>query len=425
MSTAKRHLGDAVSPPPKLVKPDDDTEEPPAKPVCVVAAVSSKQPQLAYSAFLVDADAVAKPPHARNLVRLAGSEDGMSFVAAHSRHGSWIVGVGGPRGGAIIYDPSTEETLRAPGLSYPKLEPILISHRGKVYALSRRPRVRCDWESDFVPWFESLNFNKVVPCVHHKGCPPWKSLPSPPFFPLLLRPSQFRNPPNISVSSYAAVGSYILLSLEQKACTYAFHVEKKTWEKVFENNMPFVGQAVPLGDNLFACREVLSDGAASVVLMSISISSTPEILGELTTRSLSIQKFPLASGEDPWPLVYPLGKGSFCSINWVASSPQGDEAGSLKDPQIMLTTFQIDNMEDILTACQTEDQNLNVTVHVGQQKQTYELKGQPQFPDSHMPLVVSLDREHIELLKSETTETRKMEPATSNVFKVRVTGTIM
>jgi hypothetical protein len=32
-------------------------------------------------------------------------------------------------------------------------------------------------------------------------------LPPPPFFPSSLNPYQFRNPPEISVTSYAAVGS--------------------------------------------------------------------------------------------------------------------------------------------------------------------------------------------------------------------------
>jgi hypothetical protein len=34
--------------------------------------------------------------------------------------------------------------------------------------------------------------------------------------------------------------------------TYAFHVVNKTWEKIHDENLPFVGQVVPLCGSLFA-----------------------------------------------------------------------------------------------------------------------------------------------------------------------------
>ena len=58
---------------------------------------------------------------------LPGAERGMSFVAAHSKHGSWIVGVGGGlRAATVIFDPSTSETIKSHQLKYPKHNHILI-----------------------------------------------------------------------------------------------------------------------------------------------------------------------------------------------------------------------------------------------------------------------------------------------------------
>ncbi|CAL5024109.1 unnamed protein product [Urochloa decumbens] len=266
---------------------DDDAAESTAefaKLVFLVGALWAEQPS--YSVFMVDAAAAAAAegnelPSARTLGGgLPGAEHGMSFVTAHSQHGTWIVGVGGLGGSAIIYDPSTPgATLRAPEL-YPKQEPIPISHGGKGYAISRRPRGHLNLNLDFPPWFESLSFRKGVPCIYHDGCPSWKWLPPPPCFPCFLDPWEYRHPPDISISSYAAVDSHILISLQQEETgTCAFHVVKKTWEKVCDKNLPFVGQAVPLGGSLFAACRVTpnnASAAASVFHMSIK-ASTPVV----------------------------------------------------------------------------------------------------------------------------------------------------
>uniref|UniRef100_A0A0A8Z6V8 Uncharacterized protein n=1 Tax=Arundo donax TaxID=35708 RepID=A0A0A8Z6V8_ARUDO len=425
---AKRSREDTTHSPPDLTtKLSDDAVESSAnfaKPLYLVAALWAEQPRPAYSVSMVDAAAAAggnEPRRARTLAQLAGAEQGMSFVAAHSTHGSWIVGVGGLQGGAIIYDPSTQRTLQAPDISYPKHEPVLISHRGKVYAISRSPKVNRNLGSDFEPWFESLNFNKVVPCIYHNGCPSWKRLPSPPFFPCFLSPKDFRNPPEITVSSYAAFGSHILLSLEQQGTgTYAFHVGKKTWEKVCDQSLPFVGQAIPLGGSLFACHVKSNNVAAaatSVFHMSIKVF-TPSS-GKPTTN-LSIQEFPVVSAEGfLWPLFCPLGKGSFCSIRWGGSSHQSRKAKYLKDsqisskakrsPQVILTTFQVVNTEDILAACQTEStkaKDLHVAVQVKQQNQTYKFRSKNRLVVSDMPVVaamsISRDREHTDEGTTET-----------------------
>uniref|UniRef100_A0A8R7P2T9 Uncharacterized protein n=1 Tax=Triticum urartu TaxID=4572 RepID=A0A8R7P2T9_TRIUA len=105
------------------------------------------------------ADGGHKAPPARNLGVFPGAKRDMSFVTAHSKHDSWIVGVGGRRGYTAIYDPSTQALLSGPDLRCPKHEPILISHGGKVYALSRHPRVGRDATRDFEMWFESLGLN--------------------------------------------------------------------------------------------------------------------------------------------------------------------------------------------------------------------------------------------------------------------------
>ncbi|KAF0919011.1 hypothetical protein E2562_027647 [Oryza meyeriana var. granulata] len=73
---------------------DEEAVEEFAKPVYFVAEHGVKQP--AYSVYKVDVAAAAdESVHARALARLSVTEHGMSFIAAHSKHGSWIVGVGG------------------------------------------------------------------------------------------------------------------------------------------------------------------------------------------------------------------------------------------------------------------------------------------------------------------------------------------
>ncbi|CAL4971518.1 unnamed protein product [Urochloa decumbens] len=355
---------------------DDDAAESTAefaKPVFLVGTLWAEQPS--YSVFMVDAAAAAvaegnELPSARALAGgLPGAEHGMSFVAAHSQHGTWIVGVGGLGGSAIIYDPST---------------PVV------------RSGVHLNLNLDFPPWFESLSFRKGVPCIYHDGCPSWKWLPPPPCFPCFLDPWEYRHPPDISISSYAVVDSHILISLQQEETgTYAFHVVKKTWEKVCDKNLPFVGQAVPLGGSLFAACRVTpnnaSAAAASVFHMSIK-ASTPVVPSKLT--ACLIQEFPVAvEGEIPRLLFCPLGRGSFCSIR-LGSCQQSRKAKYLKHLQIVLTAFQMDNIDAILTACQTESataKDLYGALQVKQENQIYKFKGKSRFVASlHMPVVAAL-----------------------------------
>lgn len=362
------------------VKLGDDKVKPSTDLVYLVAPLVSQQP--AYSVFMVEAAAVAdgdEPSRARTVAGFPGADHAMSFVATHSEQGSWIVGVGGIGGGTVIHDPSTMETIRGPDLFYPKRKPILISLGSKVYAISRRPKVR-DSMFDLNAWFVSLSFRKGI---SRQGCPTWKwkPLPSPPFFPCFLDPFEFRHPPRKSVLSYVTIDSHILLSLDDhEAGTCAFHVLKKTWDKVCNESLPFVGQAVPLGGSLFAaCPATNSDATTAIFHMSIKASSSSP---KLTTSLLSTVKYSPSVGHLRFPLFCPMGKASFCSISLGPS-----------DQQIILTSFKINNMEAILTACQTDNaeaKDLQVPVQVKYQNQTYKLHGPSPFKNSHMPVIASL-----------------------------------
>ncbi|KAM0922459.1 hypothetical protein ACQ4PT_006155 [Festuca glaucescens] len=360
------------------VEEDDSTLAQFIKPVYLVA--EREDEQSSYSVFKIDADAGATPQRACTVARMPGTERGMSFVAACSKHGSWIVAVGGgPRAGTVIFDPSTSTTYRGPRLSEPKHEPVLISHRGEVYAISRRPRVAGRMDLD--PWFECLSFNKGLPT--REDCPgagwaSWIDLTPPPFFPSVLNPYQFRNPPEISVTSHVGIGTHVLISARQNELmlgTYAFHVVNKTWEKVHDKNLPFIGQAMPLGKgSLFAACPLSSNDAAGVSVFNIkvSLSTTAPLL-------LTIKEFPVvvaSEGRIPRPLVCPLGMGRFCSVSLGPFRRSRRNANLLKKIQVILATFQTDN---VLATCQSngsEAKDLRVAaVQVKEENHTYKFKG--------------------------------------------------
>lgn len=379
-----------------------------AKPVYLVALPVKEK--LAYSVLKIDAADVAdgdEPRRARVVAKLPGFDRGMSFVAVHSRHGSWIVGVGGELiGQTIIFDPSTLETHQGPSLFYPKIKPVLISHGGKVYALSRRPRVRPF--IDFDPWFESFNFNNGASRVEHKILRP------PPFFPVCVDPFEFRYPREIEVSSYAAVGSFILFSPQPELAvgTYGFHVVSQRWEKVHDKNLPFVGEAVPLGGSLFAAHTISSNGikvSASVFHMFIKSS-------EDSTSSLSISEVKVVAsvGKIPLPLICPLGKGSFCSIKL---GTRRHSTNFLK-VKVIQTAFQMEN-----TACHSLDaeaKELLVTVAKAE-SHTYKAHGRLLLVEPENPVVaaLSMDTENIEPFEEETKASQVNE---KNIFEARVYG---
>ncbi|CAL4958712.1 unnamed protein product [Urochloa decumbens] len=403
MAPKRKPLSDGeMESPADSPKPKDDMTEFPAdfaEPVYLVAAREDEK--AAYTVFKIDATAVTSgntPPRAQIVAGLSGTEHGMSFVAAHSKHGSWIVAVGGGlRSGTIIFDPSTLRTYRGPRLMQPKDEPVLISHGGEVYALSRSPRVVPHF--DFYPWFETLSFNKGVPSIDCGVRACWSPLSPPPFFPSSLDPYEFRNPPKIVVSSYAAVGSHILLSPqpELRLGTYAFHVVNKTWEKVHDENLPFVDQAVPVGGSLYAAyltSDKASAGSASLFYMSINTSQSTHD-ADVSTTSLSIQEFPVVASmpKVPRPLFCPLGKGKFCFIRLGPCRRSHKNANLFKEVEVVLTTFQTENIDAILSACHSQSStanNLRVALQVKEQSHSYNSKGRSRMLYSDIPVVAAL-----------------------------------
>ncbi|EEE51635.1 hypothetical protein OsJ_32932 [Oryza sativa Japonica Group] len=341
----------------EFANPFDDTMQF-TKPVYLVAVRDDDQ-AAAYSVLKIDAAAVAGNDEPRRVRAVAvlttGTEPGMSFVTARSRHGSWIVGVGGGlRAGTIIFDPGTIITR----LGYPKHKPVLISHGSEVYAISGTPRVKPSMDCE--PWFESLSFKDGVPS---KECGRWPEL---------------------------VVG------------TYAFHVVNKIWEKIHEKNLPFVGQAVHLGGSLFAACPISNTAStstsASVFHMSIKISSS--------IPSLSIQKFKVMASVDKitFPLFCPMGMGSFCCIRLGPSRLRhrrktnyrrwrSPKTSCLKEVHVISTAFRIENIEAIMTHCQSQESKAKdqlLALQVKEQMHSCESKEIHGLLGSGIPVVAAL-----------------------------------
>ncbi|WVZ72756.1 hypothetical protein U9M48_021167 [Paspalum notatum var. saurae] len=223
---------------------------------------AAKQP-----VYLVVEHGVDDPTHSVLKVAGAGAlrpllygKRGMSFAAVGTRHGPRIVGVGPD---TLIYDPKTSTEVLGPCLFRDTLHPVLIPHGSKLYALSRCPTVV--GRVDFMPWFFSFDLNDYR--AYRAG---WLNLPPPPIFPCRINPLEYRNPPEVRAASYAMVGSHILLSVQkdkQDKGTCAFDVDTKSWKIVDNKNLPFTGQAVPLGGHLFVAYSKARDGAAAVYCM--------------------------------------------------------------------------------------------------------------------------------------------------------------
>ncbi|VAI63062.1 unnamed protein product [Triticum turgidum subsp. durum] len=257
---------------------------------------------------------------------------GMSFVAVSSSNhgGDWIVGVGGKT--TVTYDAGTSEVIRGPPVLSPKHQPVLISHGGMLYAITRRPRV--------VPWtdFEVLSFEDGIPSINY----PYATEKAPPFFPCRLTPIEFRNPPEVCVGSYAAVDGRIFLSLQQEEGTCVFHVASKTWERVDDNNLPFIGPAAPLCDRMFAaCTKTRSNNEDAITLFSLPMDGS--------TKWLPIREFVVGPTDHvSRQFLCPLPGGrSFCWINTMhpdsATSIQLNS--KLKSVLATFTIFQLKNLE--------------------------------------------------------------------------------
>jgi hypothetical protein len=252
----------------------------------------------AYSVFKVD-------PHAgggngapcRPLARLKCKHD-KSFVPVRSKHGAWIVGVGGvstkrhygPE--TVIFDTESHEVITGPDPGSTKPNPVLLAVGERIYAVARWPSVNgtvddaLDGRINFLPWFEVLDLSQaqvVGGCL--TGCE-WRPLPRPPFFPwsLNLRRYITRDTFDFTVSSYASVGCYLLFSVAAHPGTYAFDTENERWTTVDEkNSLPFIRAAIPHGPELFLG---VSMATKAITAYKISVSAG---------ASLAIVEIPVVS----------------------------------------------------------------------------------------------------------------------------------
>ncbi|KAM0909009.1 hypothetical protein ACQ4PT_015073 [Festuca glaucescens] len=238
------------------------------------------------------------------MIPLRHAKRGMSFAVVGSR---WIVGVGGDyRCHFTIYDLTTSTESGGPWLYTNKVNPILIPHRDMLYILSSRPKI--DDGADFLPWFEGIIFRDGR--APQMGCFPSRKLPPPPIFPYCINPLEYLHPPDVRYTAHAVVGSHILLSVSYTAAsdslrlrqqlqmqqippeekgTCAFDVDTWEWEMVDSKNLPFVGEARPLGGHLFAGARS-SDGATAVYHIEIlTCDSTKK-------TDLSILELPIDGG---------------------------------------------------------------------------------------------------------------------------------
>jgi hypothetical protein len=253
-----------------------------------------------------------------------------------------------------------------------KRDPVLVSHGRKLFSFSRRYKV--DPDAGYEPWFEYLSLRKDGPASSI-----WLDLLPPPFPPFVLTPRQYLNPPEISILAYAAVGNYIVLSLDAGG-TFAFHVRKVTWAKLGDSNLlPFLGDAVHLGGDYFASRSKARGGATAVFYFKVLDATSSE------PARLSVLEFPAASHSQEdgagQQLLCPLGLGGgFCSVDFIHSS--SSQPGMLKDAQVVVTTCQMKKMEE-------KTAELQVLAN-DQKRQIYRLCAQTRFLASPMPLVAAL-----------------------------------
>ncbi|XP_047059031.1 uncharacterized protein LOC124665684 [Lolium rigidum] len=234
----------------------------PAPPVYMLLGHGSVRP--AYSVFKVDPYANGGRK-ARLLARLE-CKHSKSFVSVRSKHCAWIVGVGGSStkssygAETIIFDADTHKVITGPDPGSTKRNPVLLTVGQRVYALARCPSVNgrpdnaYDGRINFCPWFEVLDLSQAeVVDGSLTGCE-WKALPTPPFFPWGLNPYQYIRPTmrDFTVKSYAAVGSYILVSVAGHPGIHAFDTDKELWTTLdATNTLPFSQGAIPHGSDLF------------------------------------------------------------------------------------------------------------------------------------------------------------------------------
>lgn len=280
-----------------------------AKPVYLVVEHKVEQPS---HSIVIAGRSTTTPPV---MIPLRHAKRGMSFAVVDSR---WIVGVGGDyRCHFTIYDLTTSTESGGPWLYTNKVNPILIPHRDMLYILSSRPKI--DGGADFLPWFEGIIFRdgrvpQMGGCASHK-------LPPPPIFPYCINPLEYLNPPDVRVAAYAVVDSHILLSVfyqqegeEEEKGTCAFDMDKRVWDMVYDKSLPFVGQAIPLGNNLFVALSKESGGTAAVYCMAVfpaKDTTTGKKELSVVELKLDLPKGPIVPGQH----LCALGMGSFSSFH--------------------------------------------------------------------------------------------------------------
>ncbi|XP_052138448.1 uncharacterized protein LOC127757062 [Oryza glaberrima] len=315
----------------------DKEEEKKVKAPSVYLVVGHEVSWATYSVFKVDPYAAAKRgggggdeedpapvPIPRRLARIS-AKFCMSFAPVPVR--SWIVGVGGDSADedyapeTIVFDTETRAVIRGPNLLSTKLHPVVLTIGHKIYALARYPSVT--GQLDFVPWFEVLDLSQARVVDGHLESCEWKPLPRPPFFPWDLTPLQYLSPPMVTVESYVALASCILVSLSQQEGTHMFDVEKEQWSKLDDNSLPFVRGAVPHGPIFLG----LSRAKKTITAYNITVVCQPRSGG--TAPSLSIVEFPVVSDREEeilsTPIFLSLGSPGFCSLKSWSDHPTTDD----------------------------------------------------------------------------------------------------
>nr|CAB3457497.1 unnamed protein product [Digitaria exilis] len=233
----------------------------------------------------------APTPIPQHLARLE-VKHGMSFVPVRSKHGPWIVGVGGnsPRDygpETIVFDIKTKEVIPGPKLMSTKLCPVQLPVGSRIYALARSPAMK--GEVNFVPWFEVLDISHAQVVDGHLVNCKWEQLPRPPFFPWELSPRQYLFPPQVIVKSYVAVDSHILLSITEQKGTHMFNVRTEEWAKLDDKDLPFIGGAIAHGALFLGLSKATSAVTAYKITVCANAASSSS-MGE-GCPSLSIVEF--------------------------------------------------------------------------------------------------------------------------------------
>ncbi|XP_044346343.1 uncharacterized protein, partial [Triticum aestivum] len=253
-----------------------------------------------------------------HLVRLE-SKHCMSFVAVRSRHGPWIVGVGGnapidygPE--TIVFDTRTHQVIPGPKLVSTKLCPILLPVGDRIYALTRYPAMKGG--INFVPWFQVLDLSQARVVSGRLVDCKWEQLPRPPCFPWELSPRHYIFPPMVRVRSFVSVSSCILVSMDEQKGTHMFNLETQQWSKLDDKNLPFTGGAVPHGPLFLGFSTAAKRIAAYNITVCATDSPSPSITAG--SLSLSITEFPVVdeAGEEVVSngKFVSLGNHGFCSF---------------------------------------------------------------------------------------------------------------